>query len=115
MSKAMVMLAATANCIGLMFLGASVNGARAQILHAYLLVESQAIDENRLRDGLGRDLGMCKYVVIGSTGTEAGGQEWIVRLDCQRQDDLNKLIVQAGSGIEGVTKASVVAVSRWPR
>ena len=89
--------------------------ARAEILHAYVLIESQGIEEDQIRAGLGRDLGMCKYVIIGTSPTETVGRsETIVRLDCERPDDLNKLITHAGSGIDGVIRASVLAVSRAP-
>lgn len=92
---------------------ATAYAARADVLHAYVLIESQDTDEARIRNGLGADLGMCKYVIIGTSPTEAVGRsETIARFDCEGQDDLNRLITQAGSGIEGVTRVSVLAVSR---
>ena len=39
---------------------------------------------------------------------EIGVCHTIVRLDCQDRNDLNALIVHAGSGIEGVTRVSVL-------
>lgn len=91
------------------------HAAQAEILHAYVLIELQGIEEDQIRAGLGRDLGMCKYVIVGTSPTETVGRsETIVRLDCERPDDLNKLITNAGSGIDGVIRASVLAVSRAP-
>ena len=87
--------------------------AGAEILHTYVLIESQVGDEDRIRSGLGANLGMCKYVIVGSVATDTIGRyETIVRLDCEGQDALNDLVVHAASGIEGVTKVSVLAVSR---
>ena len=89
------------------------SAARAEILHTYLLVETKNIDEDKLKAGLGGHLGMCKYVIVGSSGTEEIGISHIfVRLDCQEANDLNALITHIGSGIEGVTRATVLETYR---
>jgi uncharacterized membrane protein YuzA (DUF378 family) len=90
-----------------------VDAARAEILHAYILVESQNLDQDAVVQGLGGNLGMCKYVVVGSINTETiGVTHTIIRLDCEGQDSLNALIAHAGTGIAGVTRASVLEAFR---
>lgn len=99
--------------IGLVTTAMWVNLVRAEILHAYVLIEGNNIDQDRLQQGLGANLGMCKYVIVGSVATgEIGVSHTIVRLDCEDRADLNALIVQAGSGIDGVTRASVLETFR---
>ena len=99
--------------VGLVTMNTWVGAARAEILHAYILVESQNLDEDAVVQGLGGKLGMCKYVVVGSVSTETiGVSHTIIRLDCGDQDSLNALITHAGSGIEGVTRASVLEAFR---
>jgi len=85
------------------------SAACAEILHTYLLVETKNIDEDKLQAGLAGHLGMCKYIIVGSASTEEIGiSHTFVRLDCQDAKDLNALITHAGTGIEGVTRATVL-------
>ena len=89
------------------------SAARAEILHTYLLVETKNVDEEKLKEGLGGHLGMCKYIIVGSASTEEIGiNHTFVRLDCQDANDLNALITHAGSGINGVTRATVLETYR---
>ena len=98
---------------GLVIMNSWAGAARAEILHAYILVESQNLDQDAVVQGLGGHLGMCKYVVVGSINTETiGVTHTIIRLDCEGQEDLNALITHAGTGIEGVTRASVLEAFR---
>ena len=83
--------------------------ARADIIHAYVPVESKNVNDDALRQGVGAHLGMCKYVVVGTVATdEIGVTQMVVRLDCQETADLNALVARIGGDVDGVTRMSLL-------